>query len=106
MNEDEIIQIVKDYINYIRFDEKPKYSASQWQMAIEDLLDLYQQEKEKNKELERYKKYYESEKIVWYKGDYVSKDKIRNKIYQLNISDILEDQIAIPYLKELLKEEK
>lgn len=34
----------------------------------------------------------------------ISKDKIREKIDELNISDGLEDNIAIAYLKELLEE--
>lgn len=53
MSEEEIINVVRDYINYIRFNEKAKYSINQWQMAIEDLLDLYDKEKEKNAKLER-----------------------------------------------------
>ena len=52
MNEEEIIKIAEDFVNYIRFKEKPKYSESQWFMAIEDLLDMYRQEKEKKKKLE------------------------------------------------------
>lgn len=56
MNTEEILDIVKDFTNHIRFNEKAKYSVSQWYMAIEDLLELYidkntelQKEKEKNK---------------------------------------------------------
>ena len=52
MNEEEIINIVKDYVNHNRYDDKPKYSEKQWFMAIEDLLYMYSQEKEKNKIIE------------------------------------------------------
>ena len=76
------------------------------QLAVEGLLDLYQQEKEKNeilqKELDNKIKALDR---AMSNPDYISKDKIKVKIGELNISDILEDQIAIPYLKELLEEE-
>ena len=59
MNIEEILDIVKDFTNHMRFNEKAKYSVSQWYMAIEDLLEIYidkntelQKEKEKNKKLE------------------------------------------------------
>ena len=52
MDKEEIINIVKDFISYIRFNEKTKYGVRKQYMAIEGLLDLYNKEKEKNKELE------------------------------------------------------
>lgn len=64
---------------YICTPEVPHTQHNHYISYVDLVNELYQ-EKEKNKELERYKKYYESEKIVWYKGDYVSKDKIRSKL--------------------------
>lgn len=89
MSEDKIIEIVKDFISYIRFDEKPKYGVRQQYMAIENLLDLYQKEREKNKELTDFIEAIEELKqakkpvtnLVYemnkFKDDFISKDKIR-----------------------------
>lgn len=81
MSEEEIIEIVQDYINYIRFKENARYSINQWFMAIEDLLDLYNKEKEKNQKIlsdniETFQKLFAEEisKI------YINKDKIKEKI--------------------------
>lgn len=52
MNEDKIIEIVKDFISYIRFDKKTKYGVRKQYMAIENLLDLYQQQKQQITELQ------------------------------------------------------
>ena len=123
MSEDEIIKIVKDFISYIRFDEKPKYGVRQQYMAIENLLDLYQQEKEKNNdlinfiegidELKGINKINELVDIInKYQDDFISKDKIREKIKELEGQEdwyrehnSIDDLYGrIDELKELLEE--
>lgn len=55
MNEDEIIKILNDYIKSPYKCDNCKYCSGQrnTQKAIEEILDLYQKEKEKNKKWER-----------------------------------------------------
>lgn len=109
MDEDEIIEIVKDFISYIRFDEKPKYGVRQQYMAIENLLDLYQKEREKNNKYiihltdEQYKKVIDlAQKDVEEKW----KNKIKAKIkeYEEINMDIFTFEVAED-LKVLLEEE-
>lgn len=44
--------------------------------AIENLIN-------RNKELEKYEKYYETEKLIWSRKDYIPKSEIREKIKDL-----------------------
>lgn len=129
MSEEEIIESVKYHIllEYNGFCNIDKVS-------LQGLLDLYQKEKEKNKELE--KKYKEKNKLLkTYKGnlpknveliclckddfernistDYISKDKIREQIKGLkNIIEFrkptYEDclKYTIDILEDLLEENK
>ena len=115
MSEDELkikLEQVKDFLNKNEehyAEDLPIYMF--WRKedveAIETILDLYKQKKEKieamNKGIDELVREKQDLKTELYMNS-VSKDKIRDKIYQLNTSDILEDQIAITYLKELLEE--
>jgi hypothetical protein len=101
MNEErkiEILNNIKEYMqncidkgyhkfvyNDLGYDEKCVDIIN----AIQDLLDIYNEQKVD---------------IIRYKANYVSKEKIRHLIYELNLSDSLEDDIAIPYLQKLLGE--
>ena len=72
MNEEEIIKILSDEIVALNVGHE-KYEE-----AVEGLLDLYQKEKEKNKELQIYMKEYLIPKST-INLVYISKDKIINK---------------------------
>ena len=54
MNEDKIIETLNDYIKSPYKCDNCKYCSGQrnTQKAIEEIIDLYQKEKEKNKELQ------------------------------------------------------
>lgn len=106
LNEDEAIKILKkitpdDLLNCWEGGEKEFE-------AIETILDLYQQEKEKNKELEE-----NQNRLAFKTNQYmndvlsnniVSKDKIKAKIKELEKRDYWNyDEIRV--LKELLEEE-
>lgn len=107
MSQEEAIKILKE-INVVDFyntytDSTTDFSEPRkYCDAIETILDLYNkeketshflqsqldeanakliEEKEKNKELERYKKYYQNERNLL--DSYISKDKIRTKIKEL-----------------------
>lgn len=122
LSEEEIIKILKHVIEpadiehmsfyeiYENYVPLPKLNE-----AIQGLLDLYQKEKEKREKLEI--KLMEQDLFIdGLKEDrriaveeiqeqyYVSKDKIRELLNKLEISDDLEAQIAIPYMQELLEE--
>lgn len=119
MCEEEIIKIcnklIADFKHFQEMREKDKeLNIYQWnsyddifkeyKQAIQGLLDLYQKEKEKNEKLEN--ELMEKELAIKEIQEqyYVSKDKIRELLNKLEISDDLEAQIALPYIRELLKE--
>lgn len=52
MDKDEVADIVDDFTSYIRFHTSPKYSTSQWLMAIEYMAELF---KKQRVELDLYK---------------------------------------------------
>jgi len=77
MSEEEIINIVENFLNY----KIEKYLSGVEVCAISNLLDLYQKEKEKNKILEANgfrNGLYEVD------GNYISKDKIKAKIEEVD----------------------
>jgi len=120
MSEEEIIKIIKEYLSkeYIECTKIGAVSMpnEEW-YAIQALLDLYNKEKEKNKELkvliERNLKYsHNLEKDLFENcSNYVvSKDKIRKKIsvlekIQSEFTNNEELRIKIITLKDLLLEE-
>ena len=90
MSEEEIIKKANEFIstlNEIIYDESDWYdyeeleSAKEQLPVIKGLLKLYGEEKEKNKELERYKKYYRNERNLL--DSYISKDEIKQRIKEL-----------------------
>lgn len=106
MSEEEAIKILNKYKNQIKDRELFEFSFVDMQRAINTILNLYKQEKEKNKELE--------EKNFYLPG-WVSKNKIREKIEEINNRRIKEGECElalhgfqreakIDILKELLKE--
>ena len=111
---------MKDIDNYISFANKAEnfsdineyLHCKELARRMKGLLDLYQQEKEKNKEL--LKEYNKKLNADW--EDAISKDKIREKIESIdNALEVCEEEInyrlkteekaKIDVLKELLEEE-
>jgi len=80
--------------------------VEQWKV-IDNLIEKQEKEIERLKEFE---KYYETEKVVWSRNDYISKDKIRKKIKELEGHNWRDgymtkfDEYAMHYLEELLGE--
>ena len=113
MSEEEIIYILKQRIERKTVSSDPYYIT---QKAIEGILDLYNKEKEKNKDLQIKVRYYEDIMIkqnterefeTLYKDlyrivktEYISKDKIRELLHSYSI----DDKRFMKYLKELLGE--
>lgn len=106
LNEEEIIDIVKEIKNHQVAFYEPKehkqilknYFTKEQSDAIQGLLDLYQAEKEKNKELEdELEDWKFTTKYV--ENNYISKDKINSKIAEYE--DILQSSI----IKEDYKKE-
>lgn len=132
MKEEEIINNCKSFISvlkdmemfytYEQLDYDKKYEKEKQYKSIQGLLDLYKKEKEKNKELLEERKGYAEEYIhnnPWlYKQlnelyvfktdvekDYISKDKIREKIAKCNNTiDNLEIAKQNENFDELIKE--
>jgi len=99
MSEEEIIDILKNKLAFDEYewflmgydDQTRMEDLETIENARQGLLDLYNEvqhnyyvlekelveEKEKNKKLEKYKQYYETEKVLWRRKNYISKDKIR-----------------------------
>lgn len=121
MNEDEIIKNLNDLLehNYLEdvgyLREENDYVV--YNNAIQGLLDLYKQEKEKNKELEEKLKmsiamltkgtYPETEKGANdFDNYFISKDKIRAKIKELtnNVAPNIEERDAQIYACDILEE--
>lgn len=110
MSEEEIMDIIKDFLELreIHSSDTIKSYLSIYKEAIQSLLDLYNKEKEKNKELEKYKT-----KHSLIKKHYISKDKIKEIIEELEQQEdwYIEhkglDELygRIDTLKELLEEE-
>lgn len=120
MNEDEIIKNLNDLLehNYLEdvgyLREENDYVV--YNNAIQGLLDLYKQEKEKNKELEEKLKmsiamltkgtYPETEKGANdFDNYFISKDKIRAKIKELtnNVAPNIEERDAQIYACDILE---
>jgi hypothetical protein len=120
MSEDEIIKKIENYENWkvvynpgglYQFIPLPK----DYKQAIQGLLDLYQQEKEKNKELEEKLKIANqlyNDSCICIATECVEKDKIKAKIKELEEQEdwyienkSLDDLYGrIDELKELLEE--
>ena len=87
MSEEEIITRIKDLIHTcdIGIQKHGEYDNlfELDRIALVGILDLYKNKKQKNSELQRYKDYYETEKVVWIKKDYISKDKIKEKYLEM-----------------------
>lgn len=47
MSENEAEIKVQDFISYVRFNEQPKYTEKDWLLAIETILDLYNNQKQR-----------------------------------------------------------
>lgn len=103
MSEEEIIKQTEIYINLLV--EERKYGTAsieqiRFQETIQGLLDLYNKEKEKNKEYER------QLDLDYVDENFISKDKIREKIEEYKKYDNginYENEISI--LQELLEGE-
>lgn len=102
MSEEEIIKILNSYTT----DLYHSYKGDVILKAIKGLLDLYNKEKEKNKEL--IKKYMEAESIKFW-NNYISKDKIKEKIKEwdkgIAWANADDHYYAIKILQDLLEEE-
>ena len=130
LSEEEIIKILKEIIQKNKQIVKEAYKSKDINamelvadedreaIAIFKILDLYQEEKEKNKLLIEGKFREVADKNSYIKDNYISKDKIREKIKELekdiekfnNDSDFWTDttiifQEQIEVLQELLVEE-
>ena len=69
--EEDIIESLISFLN-----ENGDENYQDYINSIENLISRY-------KELEKYKKYYETEKIIWSRKDYISKSKVKEKIEEL-----------------------
>lgn len=50
MNDENVCNIIVDFINHIRFKEEQHYTIAEYYKAIEDLYDLYINQKYQNKD--------------------------------------------------------
>lgn len=100
MSEEEMIKILQHYLEMEEFD-----NAGDFLVAIDKILDLYQKEKEKNKEL-RKPKYimdFKTNKITKLENDFISKDEIRKfetDIYRSYDYDMGVSESFIKFLEE------
>ena len=124
MSKEEIIEIIKDYIDNGMTDKTVKMDTIIYlNEAIKGLYDLYFEEKEKNKKIKNPRLYVvgrrtgkeASQKIIV--KEYISIEKIKEKIEELEneykqleetsdfiIADTIQPKIQV--LQELLEEEK
>lgn len=129
MSEEEVIKIIEELKEAVRYKTIiNNEERGEWKReynALQGLLNLYEKEKEKNKELEGIKADYirrmKASNEVLRKQGYINKDKIKEKIEELEkdknkpmpheldfkafyrIEDVINVEIGI--LKELLGEE-
>ena len=83
LKEEEIIKELKEWLKYdTNFTNLPEFESKNLYKLIQGLLDLYNKEKEKNKELQNYMKEYLIPKST-INLIYISKDKIKQKIEEL-----------------------
>ena len=116
MSEKEILDIIKDFLQLKEIhstDSMSKSFLSVYKEAIQGLLDLYNKEKEKNKELENTDLttvYMDG----FYDGEKKWKDKIREKLEQLkkdmtkreeSLELFYRKRFCFEILQELLEEE-
>ena len=113
MSEEEIIEIIKDFLDLREIhssDAMTKSFLSIYKEAIQGLLDLYNNEKEKNKELEdELEDWKFTTKYV--ENNYISKDKINLKIEEYEEilrSSIIKDDYKkeVEHIIRILKELK
>ena len=75
-----------EYLKDLRF-EKQAFSISKDDFEevkqIETILNLIEKQEKEIERLKEFEKYYETEKVVWSRNDYISKDKIKAKIKEL-----------------------
>lgn len=92
------IEINQNILNGIEIDEQVIKSME----TTLNLIDKQQKEIERLKEFE---KYYENEKVIWQRKDYVSKDKIKELIEEKAMTDTYNFKtIAVKDIEELLGE--
>jgi hypothetical protein len=105
MSEEEIIEYIKGYLEL-----DGDFISERTYKAIAGLLDLYNKQKE---EIEYYKDELEKESSIWTKiekgNDFISKDKIRDKINELveeqkTLTNLEKINWQIEVLNELLEE--
>ena len=124
MNEEEIINKINEIIEYSKLSTDIGFADQTDKInAIEGLLDLYEKEKEENKALydKGYKEGYvkgvqpqifdnwekSNAKMIEIKSNYISKDKIEEKIEELYNRDWIFNDVRdriIEVLQELLEE--
>jgi len=72
------IEILEEFIKYFETEAiSRKYRRNISITVGEDDIEAIENLIKENKELEKYKKYYKTEKVVWSRKDYISKDKIK-----------------------------
>lgn len=122
MSEEEIIEVLKEF-NKIKVNSYAMQFVNipypKLQQAINGILELYKAEKEKNKELEKENAEYKVEEDMTFKclentrymSNFISKDKIKEKIEELEKTKLITDEygkailrIKIKLLQELLKD--
>lgn len=120
MNEEEIIKFIKDEIRdcknienlYPNKDNIEWKEVEEYQNVLQGLLDLYKQEKEKNKELEKHYKHeqeyingevFSAKQMHLIDEDYISKDKIKERMEQ---TKKVYDEEMKPYMIEVGNGEK
>ena len=89
MSEEEIIETLEDIIKNLNGDMIIVHTNYNKAKAIRGLLDLYKQEKEKNKELEKQAKERFKVTMDLISANYTHKDKIKEKIkeYEEKMND-------------------
>lgn len=113
MSEEEVIKVLKNHAQYtnakvIDANTRKEYKVSE---AIDGLLDLYNKEKEKNKELEemlkhRIKYTNELEKDLFENASnyVIPKSKVREIFENYSQSSLMENNTFLEFKKELLEE--
>lgn len=109
MSEEEILEIIlelqcnfKKILKDDGYNDYTKYITSRNDKAIQGLLDLYNEEKEKNSSLQKEIKLMKSINI---NDNYISKNEIRERITQLELLDKQYYKELIVLLEKLIEED-
>ncbi|MBO5179294.1 MAG: hypothetical protein J6B87_02990 [Clostridia bacterium] len=121
---EEDIEILLDFIKYIRFNEEKHYTIDKYYTAIENSVEHMRKLINKNKELEKerdgiyadyqeigkdllkaHEKNEEQEKIIELMAEYIDFDKIELNCSSLCVKDNCREQCIIEYFKMKAKGE-